>query len=946
MSSPFEVLVLGDVSIDRRAIRVDWSRPSLGPSGPKWQQQQGLRSFDIPGGAWFVAACIKRALSPSVSITHEITNAGFEWATIEAVRLTRGSLMLEGGRITIDRGEPGDLGQALVVVGDDPPPLPDPPPTYVLKLRAPLVIETLERSKNTDEVPDAPGTVDLSCRSLESDGYALRNAKGVSGTIVKGHFHLVLAAVVPQELRKEDTVITVDRHFSIEGTRVVEADFRDASFGRAVFGGKTHCRQNISVGNTADADVPHVTTFSPPGDPTSLVHSWAELDLFPPRPGDKGGKVYRISTLRGFAGPERELVSGINPPEPFPAALPSGYAPAGRLILVIEDQGNGYRDDEQCLDDLERFLARAALIVYKSTKSFPLRTSRFWTILQRHHDRVVAIVSADALRDLGINLAYGLSWERVAEDLSAALRNGILEKLSSFRHLIVRLCLSGAALIGRGHTASEIKRVFFDPAEIEGTFRAPDRDGVLTGYNSVLVGSIIAALAKADFGPKPTDPPSEAALVSALETGIRAGLQSCRAYFDAGLGRSVADLARLMETVLPEDEGRPTGTTEFGEASCEEFRSQESSASFSFFEEACKFAQPEGVAKLARAIVNMGMTNAFAELKPKEKFPFARFGDNLLVVDRAEIEGYRSISTLIRNYADHPAAPRPLSLGVFGAPGAGKSFGVKQIALNLMGPGRVKFLEANLAQFSSPDDLADVFFSVRDVTLQAGQLPVVFFDEFDAQLGTSLGWLKYFLAPMQDGRFKYKQTTLGIGKAIFVFAGGTRAKYEHLGGKPQTDDPAYDSYVKADYELNFPAKVKDFKRRLRGTVDIANINEEATPTGAPSKPGAGPDQLVPDETLPSLYLIRRAILFRSLLGKLAPHLLDDRRARVDEGVIRAFLGVSKYEHGAGSMEAILEISSVRNQQFFTKAALPARRLLAMHVDAATFLRELDGSRRP
>ncbi len=65
------------------------------------------------------------------------------------------------------------------------------------------------------------------------------------------------------------------------------------------------------------------------------------------------------------------------------------------------------------------------------------------------------------------------------------------------------------------------------------------------------------------------------------------------------------------------------------------------------------------------------------------------------------------------------------------------------------------------------------FHQVRDIGL-SGKFPLVFWDEFDTSLAeTPLGWLRYFLAPMQDGKFQEGQISHPIGRAIFVFAGGT-----------------------------------------------------------------------------------------------------------------------------------------------------------------------------
>ena len=159
----------------------------------------------------------------------------------------------------------------------------------------------------------------------------------------------------------------------------------------------------------------------------------------------------------------------------------------------------------------------------------------------------------------------------------------------------------------------------------------------------------------------------------------------------------------------------------------------------------------------------------------------------LLTVDRTEIESYRTIAALVQEYISQEKADKPISIAVFGAPGSGKSFGIKEIAKSI-NKDRIKDITFNLSQMNSPEDLIGALHQVRDESLK-GMIPLVFWDEFDTSLDqTSLGWLRYFLAPMQDGSFLEGQVTHPIGKAIFVFAGGTCKRMEEFGTNLD-DDP-------------------------------------------------------------------------------------------------------------------------------------------------------------
>jgi hypothetical protein len=276
---------------------------------------------------------------------------------------------------------------------------------------------------------------------------------------------------------------------------------------------------------------------------------------------------------------------------------------------------------------------------------------------------------------------------------------------------------------------------------------------------------------------------------------------------------------------------------------------------------------------------------------------------NLTTIDRREIEAYQNIRNLIVNYAGSGGV-RPLSIAVFGAPGSGKSFGVTEIAKNIL-PGKVEKIEFNVSQFTDAEELGAAFQKVRDITL-GGKLPLVFFDEFDSD---GLRWLKSFLMPMQDGKFKDTSGEHPLGRCILVFAGGTSPSFERFTRPMTSDDPAEQ---KAFREL----KVPDFVSRLRGTIDVLGPN--------------------PASERDKNYILRRALLMRSLCER-KMKLGKGDRTRINENIVRAMLLTPEFKHGARSMEAILDMSRIEGGSW-EPASLPFVSQLALHVDADAFMR--------
>jgi hypothetical protein len=323
------------------------------------------------------------------------------------------------------------------------------------------------------------------------------------------------------------------------------------------------------------------------------------------------------------------------------------------------------------------------------------------------------------------------------------------------------------------------------------------------------------------------------------------------------------------------------------------------------------------------------------------EIPYAEYG-KLTLVDPLEIQRFSSLAKLIDKYIWTETWATPLSIAVFGSPGTGKSFSVKQIIQRVSPDRKTEPLIFNLAQFSSVEHLTEAFHKVQDVALAAHEVPLVVFDEFDAYFSESpLGWLKYFLAPMQDGVFRGKDADYRVGRAIFLFAGGTSEKFDdfkallkkRVGSQYAMVDPK--SGESDDNPSDFAKKVKlpDFISRLRGHLDVVGIN--------PTK-GVELDDTEGNRML----LLRRAILLRSALDQHAGEIfrkIDPKLkfANINEDLIMAFLYAKKYEHGSRSMEAIVQMSRFIDG-YFVPTSLPTEELLKTHVHLESFMKKIRG----
>ena len=642
-----------------------------------------------------------------------------------------------------------------------------------------------------------------------------------------------------------------------------------------------------------------------------IVHSLLSLDAFAEEPNSKKRRI-RVQHTHGFSGPTQ--------PDPSLTVHPPQSSDAAADIVVLDDTGNQFRRTaSQWPVEVSRASTRP-LIVHKLHRPLPLGVTGgnpLWdTVRLVHADRHIVVVSIDDLRAANAPISCGLSWERTALDLVWQLLN--VDTFSALRDcgsLIVRLGIDGAV-----YWTSDVSRnayhawLIYDPAAIEGAGEQAC-PGRMVGYGNAFVAGIVKSVTEAGL------------TFDAITKGVATGLAVSRRLLRIGFGS--ADDAAPVAPAYPGAElfdanpgaGFACQAVPIIRGSAEPDRGYWRLLDSVFADQTAHLHRAVALTATGAKPSSVDEKAAAALLK---QAPIAIFNKALRTYDRREMEHYRALYSLMRDYVSLPQASRPLNVAVFGPPGAGKSFGVKMVAKELASRSALRPIETltfNLSQYQSAEDVAAAFHLVRDAVLH-GRVPLVFFDEFDTALnGTALGWLRYFLSPMQDAEFVDRGTPHPIGQAIFVFAGGTCASYAEF-ARPfllRDREPAKFKRFK-------DAKGPDFLSRLRATLDIPGLDLNS-PFDA-----YGPVDAFPCE---AAILLRRASILAFQLGDKAPHLRDGGNGlRVGEPVLRALLHLPQFTHGNRSFEALLDMSHLQDARSFVSASLPAAGHTSLHANAA------------
>ncbi len=671
-----------------------------------------------------------------------------------------------------------------------------------------------------------------------------------------------------------------------------------------------------------DIKFPHVEVFGPalpprpslegglyPSGTCNSYSIWEWKDAI--KKGDKG--IWRIAEFLGC--------QSVTSSEGYPTIQNSHEPPA---LLVIEDLGQGFAMEKDWWPDVLHHAGETGNSFEILVKGTPKPKSLLWKHLLKPKiaPRVTVVCSIVGLRGIGANVSRGMSWDRTVNDLwTEFLESGVSQGiLAKCKRVVITIGHEGVAVFSRlPRNADErrqgpllgslqLERVVFDRKHLEGQW-SKLHEGTTFGVRSAVTAAMASHML---MSPQPS---THISVVRGLEVARKMHVYGGGSD-ELALSIGTHDLEfiqalhtfgenKFAELKLPEDffSAFPRGLITDEEVGA---LSQKSSL---LLTDRYGNGGPY-LLQVAADIVREGKDAAL------QSVPHLELGD-FFTVDKEEIETINSVRALIEEYKNGKEK-RPISIAVFGNPGSGKSFAIKQLAAVLF-KGNKAPLEFNLSQFQSVEDLHQALHQVRDRSIQ-GEVPLVFWDEFDTKFNDSpLGWLKEFLAPMQDASFVSNGHTHPLGRCVFVFAGGTRQRFSEFDETKQ----ARAEMDRRRKEANLPnaiveevlfiaAKGPDFVSRLRGYVNIKGPN------------ASGPND--------ALCVIRRALQIRSQIERYHPSAVHPttKRINIDNSVLTSLLTVDEFVHGSRSIEAIISLSHIREDSHFGPSELPPSEVLELH----------------
>lgn len=595
-----------------------------------------------------------------------------------------------------------------------------------------------------------------------------------------------------------------------------------------------------------------------------------------------------------------------------------------RDLLVIDDGALGFRHSSVTSE-----MPRYNCCILKTNQ--PLLDGYLWKTLMNAEriDKLIVLISIDELREYDIKVSSGISWEQTCLDLCYELvHHSLLKHLIKCKFLVVTMGADGAVVIKNGSKKKAAEfALAYDPGFLEGEWEAEESAGGI-GRMCAFTAGFTHGMLYRDV--RDLEKITIADVIECAKTGI----QTLRKMMQLKTGWPVPAEGSDPEALSGNDPDAHDEST-FSDAfipspywyrpRSEYVKDGSWSIFYNNYDRKLQLSETINLytENIVLQAASWAARNGFNALK---HIPYLECR-KLFTIDRHEIESLRNIRTLLSQYMASESA-RPLNLGVSGPPRTDRRFAVKQIVYSLFGKKefnkRGLFLTYNLAQFSDKKDISGAILQIRDQIMQ-GKLPFVFWEDIDSG---NFKWMRYLLSPMKDGLILEKNTIRPTGQCIFIFTGSSEnGKFLY---KPEEPDDGRLSKKTAKRERKktklFKArKVLDFRNNLDASLSISGVNRDD---------GYNPAQehWISESQEDLMYPVRRALYLRSGLGR-----QNNKKLKMDPGLITAFLKTGEYKYGVKSMTQMLEHFKKGSSGKISRSELPSVKFMSGHVDFDEFM---------
>jgi hypothetical protein len=595
-----------------------------------------------------------------------------------------------------------------------------------------------------------------------------------------------------------------------------------------------------------------------------------------------------------------------------------------RDLLVIDDGALGFRHSSVTSE-----MPRYKCCILKTNQ--PLLDGYLWKTLMNTEriDKLITLISIDELREYDIKVSRGISWEQTCLDLCYELvRHSLLKHLIRCKFLVVSMGGGGAVVIKNGSKkkAAEFALVY-DAGFLEGEWETKEAAGGIgrmcaftAGFTHNMIYRDVRDLEKI--------------AISEVIECAKSGILYLRKMLQLKTGWPVpaegSDPEALSANVLDAHAEATFSDAFIPSPYWYRPRSEyvkESSWSIFYNNYDRKLQLSETINHYTENIVLQAASWAARNgLDTLKNIPYLECR-KLFTIDRHEIESLRNIRRLLSQYIASESA-MPFNLGISGPPRTNRRFAVKQIVYSLFGKKefnkRGVFLTFKLAQFSDKKDISGAFLQIRDQVM-LGKLPFVFWEDIDSG---NFKWLRYLLSPMKDGFIQDKNNIRQTGQCIFIFSGNSEnGRFLY---KPEEPDNGKLSKKTAKRErkrtkLLKARKVLEFRNNLDASLSISGVNRD-------DGYNASQEHWISGYQEDLMYPVRRVLYLRSGLGR-----QNDKKLKMDPGLIMAFLKTGEYKYGVKSMIQMLEHLKKGASGKISRSELPAVKFMSGHVDFDEFM---------